>query len=46
MTGWRQKLFVGFLAIVMLALAATAMTLILLHTRPLTPERIEAPNIQ
>tara|TARA_R110002110_G_scaffold7316_1_gene37168 strand:- start:2715 stop:2855 length:141 start_codon:yes stop_codon:yes gene_type:complete len=46
MTGWRQKLFVGFLTIAMLALAATAMTLILIHMRPLTPDRIEVPNIQ
>lgn len=44
--GWRQKLLVGFLTLAMLALAATAMTLILLHMRPLTAERIEVPSLQ
>tara|TARA_R110000868_G_scaffold2186_1_gene16549 strand:+ start:811 stop:951 length:141 start_codon:yes stop_codon:yes gene_type:complete len=46
MTGWRQRLLIGVLTIAMLALAATAMTLVLIHMRPLTPDRIEVPSIK
>tara|TARA_R110000868_G_scaffold32444_2_gene118028 strand:- start:1870 stop:2007 length:138 start_codon:yes stop_codon:yes gene_type:complete len=44
--GWRQRLLIAFLTIAMLALAASAMTLILIHMRPLTPDRIEVPSIK
>jgi hypothetical protein len=44
--GWRRKLLVVLLTIVMGVLAVSAMGLILLHLRPLTPDRIEIPNLQ
>jgi thiol:disulfide interchange protein len=42
----RQKLVVGALTVVMLLLAVSAMGLIQLRTRPLTVERLAAPDIQ
>lgn len=44
--GWRQRIVVAVAAIVMAVLAVSAMGLILLHMRPLTPERIEVPHIE
>jgi hypothetical protein len=36
----------GLLTLIMLALAAWGMSLVLLKTRPLTAERIAAPDLQ
>lgn len=46
MTGWRRRLLVALLTLLVLGLAAVSMGLILTHMRPLTPERIEIPSIQ
>ena len=43
---WRRKLLVAVLTIVMLGLAVSAMGLILLHMRPITPDRIERPDLE
>jgi hypothetical protein len=43
---WRRRLAVGLLTILTVALAVIAMGLITIHTRPLTPESIAAPQIQ
>jgi hypothetical protein len=37
---------VGVLVVVVIALAVSAMGLITIHTRPITPERLEVPSIQ
>ncbi|MES1989636.1 MAG: hypothetical protein V4441_01640 [Pseudomonadota bacterium] len=42
----RQRFVVMVMAIVMAMLAVTAMGLILLHTRPISPDRIETQNLQ
>lgn len=44
--GWRQKAPVAVLAFVMIFLAVSAMGLILLHLRPVTPDRIEMPDLE
>ena len=44
--GWRQKVLVAILTIVMVVLAVSAMGLILLHLRPVTPDRIEMPDLE
>lgn len=44
--GWRQRLIVGVLAMLVVVLAVSAMGLITIHTRPITPERLEVPSIQ
>jgi hypothetical protein len=43
---WRRRLLVALLTLVMLGLGAVSMGLILLHMRPITPDRIEIPNIE
>jgi hypothetical protein len=42
----RQKIATALLTVVMLALAVSAMTIILVQMRPLTPERISTPDIR
>ena len=44
--GWRQRAVVAVLTLVVAALAVSAMGLILLHMRPLTPDRIEMPDLE
>jgi hypothetical protein len=44
--GWRQKALVAVLTIVVGVLAVSAMGLILLHMRPLTPDRIEMHDLE
>lgn len=44
--GWRQRAVVAVLTIVVALLAVSAMGLILLHMRPLTPDRIEMPDLE
>lgn len=43
---WRQRLIVAVAALVMAVLAASAMELILLHMRPISPDKIETQNLQ
>ncbi len=43
---WRQRLIVAVAAIIMVVLAVSAMGLILLHMRPITPDKIEIQNLQ
>ncbi|MCE9650826.1 MAG: hypothetical protein K8R18_14490 [Parvibaculum sp.] len=42
---FRQKIVVGVLTVVMLGLAVSAMSIILLRVRPITTERLAAPDI-
>lgn len=42
----RQSIAVGLMTLLMLALAAAAMHVILLNTRPLTQERVIAPDLK
>ena len=44
--GWRQRVVVAVLTIVVALLAVSAMGLILLHMRPITAERIEFPDLE
>jgi len=46
MRAWRRRLLVAALTIVMFGLAAFSMGLILLHLRPITPDRIEMPDLE
>ena len=43
MAGWRRRFGLALLVVVTLGLAAFAMLLILLHMRPIEPERLRAP---
>ncbi|MGV8996728.1 MAG: hypothetical protein ACOH12_07275 [Parvibaculaceae bacterium] len=43
---WRRRLVVAVLTIVMGVLAVSAMGLILLHMRPISPDKIETQNLQ
>jgi len=43
---WRRRVLVAALTIVMAVLAVSAMGLILLHTRPISPDKIETQNLQ
>ncbi|HEY4343458.1 MAG TPA: hypothetical protein VGN05_03865 [Parvibaculum sp.] len=42
----RQKFTVGVLTVLMLALAVSAMGVILLKMRPITTERLAAPDLK
>jgi len=42
----RQRLVIALLTLGMLVLAAAGMTVILLNTRPLTPESVIAPDLK
>jgi Tfp pilus assembly protein PilX len=43
---WRQRLIVVVATLVMAVLAVSSMGLILLHMRPISPDKIEMQNLQ